>query len=105
MYRDIRVQSGEAREEQLQKLREWNASRGASHLLFCRYRIYVGPGAFWDPIGGGIKSNSSRTLLECHLYDLEADKVVWSNAVQSRTGKSGAKSALVEMVPRLFTTF
>ncbi|EGV16232.1 hypothetical protein [Thiocapsa marina] len=105
MYRDIRVQSGEARDEQLLKLREWNASRGASHLLFCRYRVYVGPGGLWDPTSGVIKSNSSRTLLECHLYDLEADKVTWSHAVQSRTAKNGAKSALAELVPRLFAAF
>jgi hypothetical protein len=103
-YRTIKRHSTELDTSQQEQL-SWIAdTTHASHLLFCRFRLYAGPGGFWDPISGAIASGSSRMVLEGHLYNIHDKKVVWTRSAQIRASPDTGISSISSIVPLVFNT-
>jgi len=89
LYRSSKNNGLRMTDERRKALRALAAPAGATDLLFCRYRMNLGPGGYWDPLSGVIASPSSRAVLECHLYNVHRERSVWRHAAQVRTGKNG----------------
>ena len=73
-------------------------------ILAVRCRFYLGPGAFWEPFSGGIRSSSERVLAEGLLVDIGQGRVLWQQAVQLRDSTDVSESALKDMVQTLLNT-
>jgi len=104
IYRTIKQHSAPLETAQQEHLSWLAAKTGSSHLMFCRCRLHIGPGGFWDPFTGAIASNSSRVVLECHLYDLQNKRVVWTSAAQVRASPSKGRTRIATMVPLVLET-
>jgi hypothetical protein len=77
-------------------------SGGTVFVMRCRF--YLGPGAFWEPLSGGILSSSERILLEGLLVEVGQDRVLWQQAVQLRDSTDVSESSLKDMVRTLLNT-
>ena len=73
-------------------------------ILAIRCRFYLGPGAFWEPFSGGIRSSSERVLAEGLLVDVGQGRVLWQQAVQLRDSTDVSESALKDMIQTLLNT-
>lgn len=73
-------------------------------VFVMRCRFYLGPGAFWEPISGQIRSSSERVLFEGRLIALDQDRVLWEQAVQIRDSLDVSESTLKDMVLSLLNT-
>jgi hypothetical protein len=80
------------------------ATTGASHVMFCRCRPHVGPGGYWNPITGQMSTDSSRIVLDCHLYDIQERRVVWARSSQIRSPSKDAQSSIPAMTALMLTT-
>jgi hypothetical protein len=103
-YRTIKRHSTELDAPQEDQLSWIAATAHASHLLFCRCRLYAGPGGFWDPMSGAIASGSSRIVFESHLYNILDKKVVWTQSAQTRASPDTGISNISTIVPLVFNT-
>lgn len=105
IYQKLRIHSPSMTSDQQQCLLSIAKKTGASHILFSRMIVHVGPRGTWDPIfTGAITSNPSRLVLECQLYDIHAKRVVWTQTSQFRATSSKAKSDSDQMVHMALTT-
>jgi len=98
IYRTLRRDSSLLDAVQRERLSCFAATTETSHVMFCRCRSYVGPGRSWDPFSGAITSGSSRTVLECHLYSIPDEKIVWNGAAQIRASPSSGDSSIATMI-------
>ena len=90
-----------AQEEQL----SWLATMArTSHLMFCRCRFYSGPDGYWGPISGEILLNSSRVVLECHLYDIQNKVVIWTRTAKIKASQNTIASSASTMVSIVLDT-
>jgi hypothetical protein len=76
----------------------------ADSVFSVRIRFYLGPGAFWEPLSGGILSSSERVLFEGRLIAPDQDRVLWEQAVQIRESLDVSESTLKDMVQVLLNT-
>ena len=88
-------------EEQLSRLATMART---SHLMFCRCRFYAGPDGYFEPIFGSVKLNSSRVVLECHLYDIQNKVVIWERAAKIKASQNTFASSISSMVPIVLET-
>lgn len=103
-YLTIKRHSTELDASQQDQLLWIAANTHASHLLFCRCRLYAGPGGFWEPMSGTIASGSSRIVFESHLYNIHDKKVVWTESAQIRASPDTGLSNISTIVPLVFNT-
>lgn len=73
-------------------------------ILAMRCRFYLGPGAFWEPFSGGIRSSSERVLAEGLLVEVGQGRVVWQQAVQLRDSTDVSESSLKGLVQTFLNT-
>jgi hypothetical protein len=104
IYRVIRLPSSLLNADQQECLSTVAATSSATHILFWRCRLFAGPGYSWNPMTGAITSESSRVVLECHLYDIRARRVAWTRATQVRDSTADAQSNISGMIDLLLTT-
>ena len=76
----------------------------AGSIFSVRSRFYLGPGAFWEPMSGQIRSSSERVLFEGRLIAPDQDRVLWEQAVQIRESLNVSESTLKDMVQMLLNT-
>lgn len=89
----------------LQERLSWIVTKtGTPHVMFCRYRLYSGPGGFWNPMNGAIASGSSRIVLDCHLYHTGDKRVLWTSSAQARASPSAGESSVSSIVPLVLET-
>lgn len=53
-------------------------------VLLLKTDIYLGPGGWWDPNSGAIRSGMNRTLIKARIIDTSTRAVIWKNQVQYR---------------------
>ena len=103
-YRTIKRHSTELNTSQQEQLVWISTTTHASHLLFCRCRLYTGPDGFWNPMSGAIASGGSRIVLESHLYSMHDKKVIWTQSAQIRASPNTGISNISTIVPLVFNT-
>ncbi len=104
IYRTIKQNSFSLDAGQKERLSWITSKTGASHLLFSRCRLHKGPKGFWDPFSGAITSDSSRIVLECHLYDIQDERVAWTRAIQDRASPNKGPLSISNMLPVVIET-
>jgi|GEM_PF-4061710 len=101
-YKKIKKQSSILTPSQQEQLSWLGTMTHASHLMFTRCRLHSGPGGYWNPSTGQIASDSSRVVLECHLYDIQNNKAVWTRAAQVSATSSEAGSSIPTLLSSIF---
>ena len=104
IYRLIRIGSFSMTANHQEGLTMIAKTTGASHILFSRCRLYVGPNGYWDPMSGAIASGSSRVVLEALLYSIQDKRIDWSRTSQARTSAKDDGTIVPTMTAKLIAT-
>ncbi len=103
IYRVIKLDSSSLSSVQQESLSGISLTTGASHILFCRCRLYADPGGFWNPTDGFMTYGNSRMVVEIHLYSIKEKQVVWKRTSQVRVAPSGGKARISIIIDALLT--
>jgi len=83
-------------------LDEMNVILNGTCVLFIKTDIYLGPGGWWDPNSGAIRSSMNRTLIKARILDTSSKEVIWKNEVQYRERPDIESKGFQEAISMVF---